>query len=161
MLNNWKENFSKEDYEELIKFIELSQKSIPLHSKFLIICGNDNIKKFQLCEDIKETMEGDLGYLTIDRKNSMNDLLVISQNIIKKISVYNSENYNNFIPNSIIKTILYREKMQYRALYVDKQIVPVCNIIMTVNSVDSLEPAILSRAIVIHLSKKRKCEDSP
>ena len=63
-----------------------------------------------MCEDIAKVMEGDLQYLTLDRKNTMNDWMVVNKNIIKKISVYNSENYNKFILEGIIKTILHREK---------------------------------------------------
>jgi hypothetical protein len=144
----------------------LSQQSIPLYAKFLIVCGNNNIKKFQLCEDIKETLEGDLGYLTIDRNSNSNNWAVVRQNKNKKILVYNSENYNNFIPESIIRYIYYRGDTAYirhmicKGMCVNKE-VPICNIIMTVNSVDSIDPGLKRRAIIIHLNKKRKYVDSP
>jgi hypothetical protein len=182
-LEKWNKSMTNTDYDKLTHFVECSLKSIKIQDRFLVITGGsqfdkimlyrDIIRNFklsdvvhkschnQICEGIHSTQStsrviDSIGIPILHDSNVDNDIVLKT----KKLLIFDDI---NGIDTGFIKLTVSNDKIMTRPFFGEQSVyVPKVNIILIVSDLDSLEPAMKRRSIVINLTDnilKREHDD--
>lgn len=147
MLEDWKQHIEESQYNELVNFVQLTLCGVPLKDQLLIIYGGPSTGKSKLFENIKKIIgEENTDYAPNYAKCK------ISNELTKKLLVFKCEKSCNI--TGTIKQIVSRQPMRYKKLYnKEMMVVPTCNVILIISSLDDLDYGLVRRAKLVHLTK--------